>query len=79
MVIKDIISGGNSSWPFGHIVDDIHREVNSIRFCNWSFTRRMGNAVAHYLAKHAQFVIDCESWMEVAPEFLFTPLYFDCS
>lgn len=63
--------------PYGHIVDDIKRDLISFGPYNWSFVRRSGNEVPHCLAKHAKFVSNFVSWMEESPEFFLPPLQFE--
>lgn len=76
-VINLIKALGRSLRPYGHIVDDIKRDLISFGPYNWSFVRRSGNEVPHCLAKHAKFVSNFVSWMEESPEFFLPPLQFE--
>ncbi|KAK9280564.1 hypothetical protein L1049_014257 [Liquidambar formosana] len=57
--------------PLGLIIDDILSAL--VQFhggVSFSHTYRDGNAVAHGLAKHAQYIKDLCVWIEDVPEFV---------
>ena len=76
VVIKALKSKDDSLSSFGHILASAKTltDVNCITF---SHTRRIGNAVAHNLAKHARHVIGFKVWMEDVPPHLHYVLFAD--
>ena len=67
VIIKAINSGGFSSSSFGHIIRDIKllsSAFNKVSFCH---TRRLGNRVAHGLARMACILSSYQVWMEDVP------------
>ena len=75
-VIKALKRNDDSLSDFGHILASAKTltDVNCITF---SHTRRIGNAVAHNLAKHARHVIGFKVWMEDVPSHLHSVLCAD--
>ena len=75
-VIKALKRNDDSLSDFGHILASAKTltDVNCITF---SHTRRIGNAVAHNLAKHARHVLGFKVWMEDVPSHLHSVLCAD--
>ena len=75
-VIIALKRNDDSLSEFGHILASAKTltDVNCITF---SHTRRIDNAVAHNLAKHARHVIGFKVWMEDVPSHLHSVLCAD--
>ncbi|KAL0002250.1 hypothetical protein SO802_016031 [Lithocarpus litseifolius] len=76
LIIKALRNKEATLAPFGHILDAAKNstDVNCISF---SHIRRLGNAVAHNLAKHARHVAGLKVWMEDVPPHLYSVLLTD--
>ena len=76
LIIKALQSNEDSLAPFGHILEvaKITTDVNRVLFTH---VRRLGNAVAHNLAKNAQHVAGLQVWIEDVPPHLFSVLLSD--
>ncbi|KAK9995520.1 hypothetical protein SO802_020206 [Lithocarpus litseifolius] len=70
LVIRTLCSEDRSLAPFGHILESAKAltEANCISF---SHIRRIGNSIAHNLAKHARYVSSYTVWMEDVPSHLY--------
>ena len=53
MVIIALKDGATNNLEFSHVIQDSLVLANDFRFCNFSHVRRLGNTVAHYLARKA--------------------------
>ncbi|KAL0000730.1 hypothetical protein SO802_014511 [Lithocarpus litseifolius] len=78
LVIKTLCSEERSLASFGHILESAKAltEANCISF---SRVRRIGNSVAHNLAKHARYVSNYTVWMKDVPPHLYYVLEADSS
>jgi len=76
LIIKALQNKEDSLAPFGHILATTKttKDVNCISF---SHIRRLGNSIAHNLAKHAQHVAGLKVWMEDVPPHLYSILLTD--
>ena len=65
--INALSKGGWESSSFGHIIKDINFFASAIRSLSFSHTRRLGNKVAHRLARSACNFPIFHAWMEDIP------------
>ena len=75
-VIKILNSEEESFSPFDHILASAKYLTDTSRI-SCSHVRRIGNFVAHNLAKHARHVSGYKVWMEDVPPHLFSVLLAD--
>ena len=61
---------------FGHILASA-KSLTDVSCITFSHTRRIGNTVAHNLAKHARHVIGFKVWMKDVPLHLHSVLFAD--
>ena len=69
-MIKCLRSDDNSFSPFGHILAAAKATTETNCCISFSHIRKLGNSVAHNLAKHARHVRDFSVWMEDVPPHL---------
>ena len=69
-VIKYLRSDDDSFSPFGHILAAAKATTENNGCISFSHIRRLGNSVAHNLAKHARHVRGFTVWMEDVPPHL---------
>ncbi|KAL0014626.1 hypothetical protein SO802_001695 [Lithocarpus litseifolius] len=69
-VIKCLISDDDSFSSFGHILVAAKATTETSCCISFSHIRRLGNSVAHNLAKHARHVRGFSVWMEDIPPHL---------
>ena len=76
LIIKALKNEEDSLAPFGHILAaaKTSTDVSGISF---SHIRRLGNSVAHNLAKHARHAAGLKVWMEDVPPHLYSVLLTD--
>ena len=67
VVISALRSEEDSFSSFGHLISSIKHFLVSCNCVSFSHTRRSGNSVAHFLAKHAKTIVGCSVWMEDVP------------
>ena len=77
IIINALSSGGRDSSSYGHILEDI--KILSLAFQSLSFshTRRIGNKLAHCLARSACNFFPFQVWMEEIPLVCESVYYFD--
>ena len=75
-VITALKRNDDSLSEFGHILASA-KSLTDVNCITFSHTRRIGNAVAHNLAKHARHVIGIKVWMEDVPSHLHSVLCAD--
>ncbi|XP_075665322.1 uncharacterized protein LOC142634981 [Castanea sativa] len=51
MITNALKNGGTNHPEFDHVIQDSLVLASAFRFCNFSHVKRLGNLVAHYLAK----------------------------
>ena len=71
LIIK---SNEDSLAPFGHILE-VAKSTTDVNRVSFTHVRRLGNAVAHNLAKHARHVAGLQVWMEDVPPTFFLYCY----
>ncbi|XP_030970311.1 uncharacterized protein LOC115990640 [Quercus lobata] len=71
IIIKAINKGDLLSSSFGHILNDINLLSKSFQRVSFCHTRRLGNRVAHGLARMACNFSDYQVWMEDVPPDLY--------
>ena len=72
-VITALKRNDDSLSEFGHILASA-KSLTDVNCITFSHTRRIGNAIAHNLAKHARHVIGFKVWMEDVPSHLHSVL-----
>ena len=76
VVINALKRNDESLSSFGHILASA-KSLTDVSCITFSHTRRIGNTVAHNLAKHARHVIGFKMWMEDVPPHLHSELFTD--
>ena len=54
MIIKALRQKDSSHPEYGHVVQDVLFLANDFQFCSFSHVKRIGNLVAHFLAKRSK-------------------------
>ena len=67
IVISALKDGSTSNPEFGHIIQDSLILANDLRLCIFSHVKRLGNTVAHYLARKAKSGNELQVWIEFIP------------
>ena len=68
IVISALKDGSTSNLEFGHIIQDPLVLANDLRLCIFSHVKRLGNTVAHYLARKAKSGNELKVWIESIPD-----------
>ena len=76
MIIKALKNEEDSLAPFGHILAAAKTSTDA-SCISFSHIRRLGNSIAHNLAKHARHVAGLKVWMEDVPPHLYSVLLTD--
>ena len=76
MIIKALKNEEDSLAPFGHILAAAKTSTDA-SCISFSHIRRLGNSIAHNLAKHARHVAGLKVWMEDVPPHLYHVLLTD--
>ncbi|XP_075633754.1 uncharacterized protein LOC142606255 [Castanea sativa] len=74
LALKD---GSTSNPKFGHIIQDSLVLANDFHLCVFSHVRRLGNTVAHYLAKKAKSSNELQVCIESVPDDIAPLVYRD--
>ena len=77
IVISDLKDGRTSNSEFGHIIQDSLVLANELRFCVFSHVKRLGNTVAHYLARKVKSGNELQVWIESTPDDIAPLVYHD--
>nr|XP_023894446.1 uncharacterized protein LOC112006402 [Quercus suber] len=77
IVISALKDGRTSNSKFGHIIQDSLVLANDLCFCIFSHVKRLGNTVAHYLARKAKSSNELQVWIESIPDDLAPLVYCD--
>ena len=76
VVINTLKRNDESLSSFGHILASA-KSLTDVNCITFSHTPRIGNTVAHNLAKHARHVIGFKVWIEDVPPHLHSVLFTD--
>ena len=68
IVTKALHEGVSNHPDFGLVINDSLRLATAFRFCHFSHVKRMGNTVAHLLARSSKSGNELQVWMESVPE-----------
>ena len=74
LIIKALQSNEDFLAPFGHILE-VAKSTTYVNRVSFTHVRRLGNAVAYNLAKHARHVAGLQVWMEDVPPTFFLYCY----
>ena len=77
IVISALKDGSTSNPEFGHIIQDSLVLANDLRLCIFSHVKRLGNTVAHYLARKARSGNELQVWIESIPDDIAPLVYRD--
>ena len=66
-VMRAISSTVPNNSFFGRIVDDIRHFISDGQSVGFSWVKRKGNMVAHYLVRFARNIVEDRYWMEDEP------------
>lgn len=72
--LEDVVETIAAHW---HLIMEILKLKNYFVSCNFSYVSRLGNQVAHSLARHAQQVNITTVWWDSCPDFLVLALWID--
>nr|XP_023901141.1 uncharacterized protein LOC112012994 [Quercus suber] len=68
IVTKALQVGGSNHPEFGLVINDSFRLASGFRFCKFAHVKRLGNLVAHFLARKSKFGNELQVWMESIPD-----------
>ena len=63
-IIKAILAGDSANPEYGHVISDILSLAADFRYCIFSHVKRIGNIVAHFLAKKSVSGNELHVWIE---------------
>ena len=68
-IVTNALRDGGSNHPkFGHVINDSLILASDLRFCNFSHVKRLGNLVAHFLARKSKSSNELQVWIESVPD-----------
>ena len=68
VIIRDLLSKEVVHPKYGHVLQDSLVLANDFRICNFVHIKRVGNSVAHFLARRAKSGNELQVWLEAIPE-----------
>ena len=68
LVSKVLCAGGSNNPEFGLIINDSLSLASGFRFCNFTHVKRLGNSVAHFLARKSISGSELQVWMKSVPD-----------
>jgi len=77
IVILALKDGSTSNPKFGHIIQDSPILANEFHLCVFSHVKRLGNTIAHYLARKAKSGNELQVWIESIPDDIAPLVYRD--
>ncbi|XWS60195.1 hypothetical protein CRYUN_Cryun07bG0014700 [Craigia yunnanensis] len=69
-VIKKIQGKEANMSPIGALIEEARVRKVSLQFCKFTHIGRLGNMVAHMLAKHGLELEEYRFWVEDCPDFV---------
>ena len=66
-VIKALIDSRRCSTLFGHVIDESRSFGTTLQYCKFQHVRRVGNILAHTLARRAVLSANTDVWVESLP------------
>ncbi|KAK9994655.1 hypothetical protein SO802_024358 [Lithocarpus litseifolius] len=68
-IVTNALRAGTSNHPeFGLVINDSLALASGFRFCNFAHVKRLGNLVAHFLARKAKSGNVLQVWIESIPD-----------
>ena len=58
----------SSHLEYGHVISDVLSLASDSFFCNFSHVKRLGNAVAHFLARSSKSSCELQIWHNCIPD-----------
>ncbi|XP_059441971.1 uncharacterized protein LOC132174314 [Corylus avellana] len=77
VAVNAINSSTRDMSNFGHVVDDIHTELQGLPCWQFTFTRRDGNKAAHRLSRFAALHAISQTWRDTPPVWLRDIIYLE--
>ena len=75
-IVTNALKDGGSNHPkFDHVINDSLVLASDFHFCSFSHVKRLGNLVAHFLARKSKFSNELQVWIESIPDDI-APLVF---
>ncbi|KAK9994722.1 hypothetical protein SO802_024425 [Lithocarpus litseifolius] len=68
VIIMAILAGDTANLEYGHVISDILSVAKDFRSCIFSHVNRIGNTVAHCLAKKSVSGNELQVWIESSPD-----------
>ena len=68
LLSKALCAGGSNHPEFGLIINDSLTLASGFCFCNFAHVKRLGNSVAHFLARKSISGSVFQVWMESGPD-----------
>ena len=68
VIIKAILSMDSSHPEYGHVLEDIFDLAEDFSFISFCHVKRVGNSVAHYLARRAKSGVEFQVWFNAIPD-----------
>ena len=67
VVLKAIWKKDSTHPVYGHVITDVLSLATDFQFCSFSFVKRIGNVVAHYLARSSKSGNELQVWFNSIP------------
>ena len=61
-IIKAILASYSSHPEYGIVISDILKLAGVFSFCNFSHVKRLGNSIAHFLARYSKSRCELQVW-----------------
>ena len=68
VVLKATWKKDSTHLVYGHVITDVLSLATDFQFCSFSFVKRIGNVVAHYLARSSKSGNELQVWFNSIPE-----------
>lgn len=67
-IINAILTSNSSHPEYGHVISDGLALAGDFFFCSFSHMKRLGNSVAHFLARSSKFGYELQVWHNCVPD-----------
>ena len=68
VIIKALRQKDSSHLEYGHVIQDVLFLASDFQSCYFSHVKRIGNLVAHCLARNSKFGSELQVWYNTTPE-----------
>lgn len=67
VIVRDLLEKDGSHPEYGRVLNDALPLAAEFRFCMFTHVKRLGNSIAHFLARCAKFGNELQVWIEFIP------------